>query len=241
MPDGTERVVWITGASSGIGRATAEFFASKKDRVVASARTESALLDLRHAILSRGGACDALVCDIRSEAAVQSAVQKIATSYGRVDALINNAGVTSFEDFAHTTPEEFDRVVGTNLRGTFLATRAVLPSMMERQKGLILNIISYTTKEVHTRSSAYAASKAGVEAMMNVLRAEVRRKGVNVVNVYPGAVSTGIWPESQRQKYADQMLKPEEVAEMVYEISVRPASVTVEECVIRPSGGDFSR
>jgi NADP-dependent 3-hydroxy acid dehydrogenase YdfG len=241
MPDGAERIVWITGASSGIGRAMAELFASKRDKVIASARTESALLELRQSILSQGGSCEALACDIGSESSVQSAARKITASFGGIDALINNAGITSFEDFAHTSTEEFDRVVGTNLRGTFLTTKAVLPLMAEQQKGLILNIISYTTKEVYTRSSAYAASKAGVEAMMNVLRAEVRRKGINIVNIYPGAVATGIWPESQRQQYADQMLKPAEVARIVYEISIQPRSVMVEECVIRPRGGDFSR
>ncbi len=241
MPDEAERVVWITGASSGIGRAMAELFSSKKDKVIASARTESALLDLQRAAVSRGDSCEALACDLRTDFSVQSAIQKIATSYGRIDALINNAGITSFEDFAHTTTEEFDRILATNLRGTFLATKAVLPLMVEKNKGLILNIISYTTKEVYTRSSAYAASKAGVEAMMNVLRAEVRRTGISVVNVYPGAVATGIWPESHRQKYAGQMLKPEEVAKMVYEISIQPRSVMVEECIIRPCGGDLSR
>lgn len=241
MTDVTERVVWITGASAGIGRALAELFALKKDKVIASARTESTLRDLQQAIRSGGGFCEALVCDINSERSVQSAAHKMLASFAGIDILINNAGVSSFEDFAHTSVEEFDRVVGTNLRGTFLATKAVLPSMIEKQRGLILNIISYTTKEVYARSSAYAASKAGVEAMMNGLRVEVRRKGINIVNVYPGAVLTGIWPENQRQKYGHQMLKPDDVARMVYEISVQPPSVMIEECVIRPCGGDLSR
>ncbi len=241
MPEERQRVVWVTGASSGIGRAMAELFASRKDKVLASARTETALQELQRTIRSGGNSCDAVVCDISSEASVQSAVQRILTSHEYIDVLINNAGVSSFEDFDHTTVEEFDRVIHTNLRGTFLVTKAVLPSMVRRQRGLILNIISYTTKEVYERSSAYAASKAGVEAMMDVLRAEVRRKGINIVNVYPGAVATGIWPETVRQKYSDQMLRPEDVAKMVYDISNQPGSVMVEECIIRPCGGDLSR
>lgn len=233
-------MVWVTGASSGVGRALAETFASKGDAIVASARTESKLLDLQQNIQSAGGLCDVVVCDIRSEASVQSAAQKILKSHENVDVLINNAGITSFKEFIHTTVEEFDDIVNTNLRGSFLATKVVLPLMLQHRKGLVINIISYTAKEVYTKSSAYAASKAGAEAMMNVLRAEVRRQGINILNVYPGAVLTGMWHSTHQEKYGSQMLKPDQVAKMVYEISIQPPSVMVEECIIRPQGGDLS-
>ena len=154
--------------------------------------------------------------------------------------LMNNAGVTYFKDFTETTIEEFDHIMKTNLRGTFLCTQAVLPAMIAQGSGFIMNILSFVTKQVYTKSAAYAASKAGTEAMMNVLRAEVRRHGIQIVNIYPGAVRTPIWPEEQRLEYADQMLDPQQAAEMLYQISLQPRSLMVEEVTFRPQGGDIA-
>jgi NADP-dependent 3-hydroxy acid dehydrogenase YdfG len=138
-----------------------------------------------------------------------------------------------------TSIEEFDHIINTNLRGIFLTTKAVLPAMLQNQSGLVLNILSYVVKEVYTKSAAYSSSKAGAEAMMNVLRSEVRRQGINIVNVYPGAVSTPIWRQNQREKFGNQMLTPEQVAEMLYHVSSQPSSLMVEEIVLRPQGGDL--
>jgi short-subunit dehydrogenase len=103
----------------------------------------------------------------------------------------------------------------------------------------VLNILSYVVKEVYTKSAAYSSSKAGTEAMMNVLRSEVRRQGIHIVNVYPGAVSTPIWRQSQREKFGNQMLTPEQVAEMLFQVSIQSPSLMVEEIVLRPQGGDL--
>ena len=148
MSDNQKRVVWVTGASSGIGFALAETFAMKGDKVIASARTESKLLALQLKVRSAGGICDVVTCDIQKELLVQQVTQNILTSHKHVDVLINNAGVSYFKDFIGTTVEEFDHVINTNLRGAFLTTKAVLPTMLRRHYGLIINIISYTSKEV---------------------------------------------------------------------------------------------
>jgi sepiapterin reductase len=233
------RIVWITGASSGIGKALSEVFAERGDTVIASARTESKLNELRRQILASNGACEIIKSDVQSEDSVSDAVKKILELYGHIDVLINNAGVTYFKDFMETSIEEFDHVVTTNLRGTFLTTKAVLSAMLQNQNGLVINILSYVVKEVYTKSAVYSSSKAGTEAMMNVLRSEVRRQGVNIVNVYPGAVSTPIWRQDQREKFGNQMLTPEQIAEMLYQISIQPPSIMVEEIVLRPRGGDL--
>jgi NADP-dependent 3-hydroxy acid dehydrogenase YdfG len=158
---------------------------------------------------------------------------------GSLDILINNAGVTYFKNFESTTIEEFDEVVGTNLRGLFLTTKGTLPSMLLKRSGTIINILSYAGRTVYTGSSAYAASKAGAAAMMDVLRAETRQKGIKIVNVYPGAVLTPIWHAKHRERYSERMMKPEEVATVVYEISCQPAGMMTEEVVLRPQGGDL--
>jgi Short-chain dehydrogenases of various substrate specificities len=233
------RITWVTGASTGIGRALADVFTSRGDIVIASARTESKLNELRRQILTARGACEIIKCDVQSEASVSETVKKILELHGNIDVLINNAGVTYFKDFMDTSIEEFDHVINTNLRGPFLTTKAVLPAMLQNQTGLVLNILSYVVKEVYTKSAVYSSSKAGTEAMMNVLRSEVRRQGINIVNVYPGAVSTPIWRQNQLEKFGNQMLTPEQVAEMLYQVSIQPPSLMVEEIVLRPQGGDL--
>jgi short-subunit dehydrogenase len=233
------RVTWITGASTGIGRALAEVFTSRGDTVIASARTESKLNELSRHISASRGACEIITCDVQSKTSVFGTVKKISERHGPIDVLINNAGVTYFKNFSDTSIEEFDHIMNTNLRGTFLTTKAVLPAMLQNQNGLVLNILSYAVKEVYTKSAAYSSSKAGAEAMMNVLRSEVRRQGVNIVNVYPGAVSTPIWRQDQREKFGNQMLPPEHIAEMLYQVSIQPPSLMVEEIVLRPQGGDL--
>lgn len=239
MKNSTKRVVWITGASSGIGASLASTFAEHGDRIVATARTESKLQELAQNISDRTGQCSIISGDVRNESFINSAVQQIISTHGSIDVLVNNAGVSYFKEFVETSVEEFDHVIQTNLRGAFLATKAVMPGMLERRTGLIMNVVSYIVKEVFTKSAAYAASKAGLEAMMNVLRAEVRQSGINIVNVYPGAVATPIWHQKQISKYGNQMLTPEEVAQVMYQVSIQPPSLMVEEMILRPQGGNL--
>ena len=240
MKSRSSRVVWITGASSGIGWTLAEVFAARGDQVIASARSVDLLRKLKHSIEAKGGRCEIARMDVRSEKNVSATARELLKRVKHIDILVNNAGITYFKEFLATTTKEFDNVVNTNLRGLFLTTKGVLPSMLKRKMGLIINVLSFAAKTTYTRSGAYAASKSGAEAMMNVLRAELREKGIGVMNVYPGAVLTPMWLPKHRQKYSNQMLEPQEVAELIYEASVRAKSVMVEELIIRPPGGDLS-
>jgi len=235
----TPRNVWITGAGSGIGRALATTFAGHGDTVFATGRSDENLQRLQTELSDAPGRVLVGVCDLRLDDQVARVAQRILSELGSLEILINNAGVTYFKDFEQTTIDEFDEVIETNLRGLFLATRGVLAAMIHQGSGTIINILSYAGKTVYTGSSAYAASKAGAEAMMNVLRAETRQKGIKIVNVFPGAVLTSIWHPKHQERYREKMMKPEEVADMVYEISCQPASMIVEEVVLRPQGGDL--
>ncbi|MGB2867123.1 MAG: SDR family oxidoreductase [Bacteroidota bacterium] len=233
------RIVWITGASSGIGRALAEEFASAGDRVIITSRNRAKVAALQRMIAGRGGACDVEVCDVRDSKSVRNASRKILKRYKGMDVLINNAGATSFTEFLATSEKEFDDVIDTNLRGMFLTTRNVLPAMVKARKGLIVNILSYASRVTYTKSAAYSASKAGGEAMMNVLRAELREKGIQVVNVFPGAVATPMWPAKFRKRHAGRMMIPEDIARLVYNATIQPPAVMLEELVIRPQRGDL--
>lgn len=239
MPHRQSRVVLISGASSGIGRALAVTFAAHGDRVVALARSRAALASLRRSIGRSGGTCISLSCDVRKLRAVREAAQKARRLAGVPHIVIHNAGITVFKSFLRTSQEEFDDILQTNLMGTVLLTRQVLPWMIRRKSGMIVNILSMAAKVVYTGSAAYSASKAAGSALMNVIREEVRKKGIRVVNIYPGAVLTGMWNTGVRRKYANRMMRAEEVAELVYAATIADTRTSLEEMVLRPRQGDL--
>jgi NADP-dependent 3-hydroxy acid dehydrogenase YdfG len=153
---------------------------------------------------------------------------------------VNNAGVTCFKEFHTTRVEEFDRILDVNLRGLFVASRAVLPSMLKRRKGSVINILSYAAKTTYTKSAAYSAAKAGAEALMNVLRAETRSRGIKVLHVYPGAVETPMWSPSMRQRYRSRMMQASDLARLIYVLTTQADSMHIEEVVVRPQVGDLT-
>ncbi|MDH7515046.1 MAG: SDR family oxidoreductase [Bacteroidota bacterium] len=234
--------VWVTGASRGIGAACAREFADRGYIVAASGRDAAALAALERPASSTGSGCMILPfpCDVTDEESVKEAYRRILEYMSRVDVLVNNAGATVFKTFRDTTVQEFDTVVGTNVRGAFLCTQAVLPAMIERREGTIVMVVSVAARDVFRDSSVYAASKAAVKALADCLRFEVRDAGVRVVSVFPGATATSIWPPRVLEKHGHRMLRPEDVAKAVVDAVDTPRSVMVEEVVIQPIGGPLS-
>jgi NADP-dependent 3-hydroxy acid dehydrogenase YdfG len=240
MSPESKPLVWITGAGSGIGHALALEYGSNGFRVIVSGRNETSLNGLKETIANKQGIAQVILCDVRKEASVNAASKAIVESIGVPDILVNNAGITVFKEFLETTIEEFDDIISTNLRGPFLTTKALLPHMIARRSGIILNVVSFAAKTTYTASSAYAASKAGMAAMMEGLRAEVRREGIKIVNVFPGAVLTPIWHSKVRTNHGDQMMTTQDAAKMIFAVSIQPPSLMVEEVIIRPQGGDIN-
>lgn len=158
---------------------------------------------------------------------------------GMPDILIHNAGVTTFKPLLNTSLEEFEGIIDTNLKGMFLLTKEILPAMVRRRAGIIVNVLSLAARVIYTGSSVYSASKAGGAALMNVLREEVRGKGIRIVNVYPGAVATSMWSAAVRKKFSHRMMRPEEIAELVWQVTITSSHTSVEELVIRPRQGDL--
>ena len=201
-----------------------------------TSKSTSALIEQSHH--NEGGSCLPLALDVSDE---QSVVEGLKTlSGGKVDILINNAGVTSFKDFSDMSVREFDAIIDTNLRGLFLMTRQVLPGMLKRRKGIIVNILSFAAKTVYTGSSVYSASKAGAEALMNGLRAEVRGRGIKVVNVFPGAVETPMWSPGARKRFRNDMMNANELADLVFHSTLHANTMMLEEIVMRPQIGDLT-
>ncbi|MBX7047293.1 MAG: SDR family oxidoreductase [Ignavibacteria bacterium] len=234
-----QKVVWVTGASTGIGREIANEFSKAGYIVVVTGRRKSRLVQIVSEIKFAGREATAFVCNMLSERSIIGTAKRIREKYGRIDCLINNAGVTTFKTFLETKSFDFDNVINTNLRGTFLAIKYVLPQMIKNKGGHIINILSVAATTVFTNSSVYAASKAGILAMANSLRKEVRHLNVKVSNVLPGATETPMWDNKTRQKHSSKMMTANEVAQIVLNIFEQPKKVMIEDVTIRPIKGDL--
>jgi short-subunit dehydrogenase len=235
----SEKVIWITGASTGIGREIAMEFSRAGHIIIATARRKSRLVNLVSEIKFAGREASAFVCNVASERSVQLTAKRIREKYGRIDCLVNNAGVTVFKSFTDTKVYEFDYVMETNLRGAFLCMKSVLPQMIKNKKGHIINIVSVAANTVYEYSSVYSASKAGLLALINSVRKETRRYNIKISSILPGAVETAMWDSRTRAKYKNRMLSPSDVAKIALEVFNQPKKVLVEDIYIRPIKGDI--
>lgn len=228
---------WITGASSGIGKSTAILFAEAGYNVYTTARREEKLMELSTEI-KVGCLIEQSTLDVCLKEDVFSYVDKNFAKNG-IDCLINNAGITSFRRVENTKVEEIEKIIETNLLGSIYSIKAVLPLMIKQNRGTIINILSVVTEKIFTQSSAYSASKAGLKAFAQILREEVRKYNIRVINVYPAATNTDIWSDDLRSKHAHRMMKASEVAESILSIYKQTGNIVTEEIVLRPIEGDL--
>jgi short-subunit dehydrogenase len=233
-------VVWVVGASRGIGREIAAEFASIGAEVCLSGRNARALEAAVKEIEGHGGRAHAFPCNIAAPRSILATVVRIRNRVGDIDVLVNNAGVTLFRSFLDTSLTEFHQIIATNLEGQVACVKAVLPSMVSRKRGWIITIHSTAAVHTFTNSAAYTATKAGMHALTKVLREEMRPHGVRVVNVLPGATETAMWSAADRKKHGKRMMRPRSVAEAVLAAYQMPDDVIVEELVVRPQLGDIS-
>ncbi len=187
------RVALVTGASSGIGRAVALGYAAEGAAVALLARRVRLLQDVAREIERGGGRALAVPGDVADEGEVAGAVDAVREAFGRIDILLNNAGVLQRAAPLHRTAvEEWDRVLGVNLRGAFLVLRAVAPHMVRQRYGRIINISSYFQHE--PQYGAYSVTKAGINSMTRTMAAELKGTGVLVNAIDPGWVRSGMSP-----------------------------------------------
>jgi NAD(P)-dependent dehydrogenase (short-subunit alcohol dehydrogenase family) len=184
----SHRVAVVTGAARGIGRAVAEAFLAQGYRV--------ALLDIDAATLARTaqelGDVLALECDVAAPAQVNSAIGKVERRFGRIDALVNNAGIAVFKPLLETSFEEWSRVLDVNLSGPFLCTQACAPVMLRNGGGTIVNITSISGLRASTLRVAYGTSKAALDHLTRQQAAELGNLGIRVNAVAPGPVDTAM-------------------------------------------------
>lgn len=227
----SKKVVWITGANKGIGAALTEQGATREYTVAATSRKNS--IHETHYI-------HPFICDVQSSESIKNCYDEIIGKCGHIDILINNAGVATFEKLWEISIEDADSMLDTNLRGTWLCTKTVLPSMIECKSGVIVNIHSVAAIKTFTYSSVYAATKAGTLAMSRSLREEVREFGIKVIDILPGATETEIWDSGSRNEFRHRMIRPIDIAKIVWQaIELSGGPALLEEIIIRPQLGDL--
>ncbi len=238
------KVALITGASSGIGEATAVALAAEGARVAVAARRGEQLVALAKRIGDDGGEALPIIADVADEQQVCEMVQKAHTRFGRLDILVNNAGVMLLGPIFEADTEDWRRMINVNVLGLMYATHEALPIMIEQGEGHIVNLPSVAGRTVGAGRGAYNATKWAVGAFSEALRQEVYRDKIRVTIIEPGAVDTELtehitnpmakketqeWYESIRQ------LKSEDIAASIVYATTQPPYVDVNEILIRPT------
>ncbi|NJD21966.1 MAG: SDR family oxidoreductase [Melioribacter sp.] len=233
-----KNAVWITGTSSGIGKALAVEFARNNIFVIGTARRLELLFKLKKDLGEHENNFEPHQLDVTDYSAIDQFYKKILSNY-KVDCLINNAGITSFKKAIDDSIEEIENILRVNLFGGIYTIKTVLPEMLEKQSGTIINILSMVTKKVFTSSSAYTASKSGLLGYTTVLREEVRGKNIRIINVLPGATVTEIWSNEVIRKHRDSMMDAEEIAKLIFRLYSEKSNMIAEEIILRPLKGDL--
>ena len=186
-----DKVALITGGGRGIGKAVALDYAREGAKLAICARTASEIEETANEIKALGADCLGVTCDVSLEEPVNKLIEEVQKRFGRIDVLINNAGVMIRPaPIAETEVKKWDYTMAVNLRGPFLVTKAVLPWMMRQKSGAIINVSSSIGREAYANFGAYAASKWGIEGFTQTLAAEVRSYNIRVNSVEPGYVAT---------------------------------------------------
>lgn len=242
MSNNAQKVVLVTGASSGIGEATARLLASKGARVVLGARRTDRLEKLAAEIRAAGGTADYRALDVTSLADTQAFADFALKTHGRIDVIINNAGVMPLSPLSELKIDEWNRMIDVNIRGVLHGIAAVLPHFTERNGGHVINVSSIAGHLVWPTCAVYSGTKFAVRAISDGLRQETKEIRVTVVS--PGVVeselahtitdpSTRAWIEDFRKT----ALTPDAIARGVVYAIEQPADVDVSEIIIRPVAG----
>ncbi|WP_042220411.1 3-ketoacyl-ACP reductase [Oceanobacillus manasiensis] len=218
------KVAYITGAGSGIGRATALEFAKEGMHIGLIARTESKLQEVAEKASLHGVKTSIAVADISSQQEVDKAVSKLEKELGTADILLNNAGIGAHGGILEMDPETWRRTFEVNVFGTYYVTRAVLPGMIEKNQGDIINISSSNGLKATAGSTSYSASKFAIQGMTEALMQEVRKNNIRVFTLNPSLVATELaFGDELEDQDKEKFMQPEDLAEyMVAQLKLHP-------------------
>jgi NADP-dependent 3-hydroxy acid dehydrogenase YdfG len=238
------KIAFITGASSGIGAATAKAFAAQGARLLLAARRKSKLDELAPELIAAGAAeVHSLELDVRDRSAVESAVAALPADWQAIDILVNNAGLSrGLDKLQEGHPEDWDEMIDTNVKGLLYVTRAVVPGMIERGAGHVVNLGSTAGDMTYPKGAVYCATKSAERAINDGLRQDVLGTPLRVTSVDPGMVET---PFSEVRFRGDTAraakvyegvtpLTPEDVAETILWVVTRPTHVNISRILLTP-------
>ena len=198
-----DKIAIVTGASQGIGKTTAELFSKSGAHVVCIARNEEKIKNLANTISKNGHSASYFPCDISDGDLIQNTIKSVINDYGKIDILINNAGITRDSLVLRMKDHQWDEVLNTNLKGAFYATKSVLRSMMKNKYGRIINITSIVGLQGNSGQSNYSASKAGLIGFSQSVAKEVASRGITINCIAPG------WIETEMTNNLSQDIKSE--------------------------------
>jgi NADP-dependent 3-hydroxy acid dehydrogenase YdfG len=230
-----DKVVLVTGAGRGLGREIALAFARSGADVVVTARTQAAIDAVAAEIVEFGGRALAVASDVTRKDEVQAAVGRAVQEFDQIDILVNNAGVAVYGPFVEQDLADWRAMIDTNLIGTMLCTHAVLPAMLRRGEGLIINIASVAGIHGLPNEAGYCAAKHGVKGFTDALAVELKDKGVRVCGVYPGGMDTPFWDVQTYGGDRSRIMDPADVADMVVAVAAQPAGTLVREVILFPT------
>ncbi|BAP45129.1 short-chain dehydrogenase/reductase SDR [Pseudomonas sp. StFLB209] len=240
-------VIVITGASSGIGAASAIKLASLGGKVVLAARNEEKLKALVAEIRNAGGEASYFVTNVTDKTSLVGLVEFAIKQYGRIDSLVNNAGLMLFSDWKDVVVDDWEKMIDTNIKGYLYAIAAALPQMLEQGHGKILNMSSVAGLHVGGSSGVYSATKFFIRGITESLRKEVGvDSGVQVSMISPGVIDTG-WADKVSDAKGREAAKalneiaitPEQVADAVAYALDQPTNLTINDIVIHPTKQDW--
>ena len=225
----------VTGGSRGIGKGIALRLANEKHDVMIFGRDIDALKSVQEEIHGKGVECEYFSGDVADVKFVNDSVNRILSTYGRVDHLINNAGIGIMKKVVDAELDDFKKQVNANVYGIFNFSKAVLNSMIEKRKGSIINIASLAGKNSFVGGSMYSATKHAVLGFARSMMLEVRQYNIKVATICPGSVDTNFGSGGHDPRSKGEILKPEDVAESVMSIIRLPIRALISEIDLRPT------
>lgn len=236
-----EKIVLITGATGGIGQACARRFAQNGYNVIITARRADRLEAIRHDLERYGAKVMTLVFDVRDAAAATAAVTSLTDEWKQIDILVNNAGLALGLDKEYEgNPEDWETMIDTNIKGLLTMTRLVVPAMVERNEGHVINIGSVAGDAAYAGGNVYCATKAAVKAITDGLRIDLAHTAVRVTNVKPGLVETNFsnvrfHGDTERADNVYKGITPltgDDIADVVYYAASAPKHVQIAEVLV---------
>jgi NADP-dependent 3-hydroxy acid dehydrogenase YdfG len=238
------KIVFVTGASSGIGAATTLAFAAEGARLLLAARRREKLAGVAAAALERGAeAVHTIILDVRDREAVQQAISTLSSEWGAIDVLVNNAGLSrGLDKLYQGQVDDWEEMIDTNMKGLLYVTRAVVPGMVERGRGHVVNLGSTAGEITYPGGAVYCATKAAERAINDGLRQDVLGTPIRVTSIDPGMVETefskvrfhGDTERAANVYKGVQPLTPEDVADAIVWAANRPAHVNIARITLTP-------